>query len=152
MEGSSIPVLESSKNFGSGFESKLQVLIAESTAQDSSLVLQSLSELKECLFTICNEQENLLKMAADVHPDLLLISYDLIKSDSMKILNDLRHLDQQAHIIVHLPPRLEETMNALMMSGATECVFTNSDELQGVASSVKKALIAISEKEYFRSS
>ena len=149
MEGSSIPVFESTKSYGKVFDSKLHVLIAESTAQDSSRILQSLSELKECDFSVCNDQENLLKIAADIQPDVLLIGYDFIKSDSLKILNDLRHLDQQAHIIVHLPVSMEETMNALAMAGATECVSTNLDELQNVSGSVKKALIAISEREYF---
>jgi PAS domain S-box-containing protein len=149
MEGSLIPVVESAKNYGKIFDTKLKVLIAESTAEDSSRILQSLSELKECDFTVCHDQENLLKTATDLRPSLFLIGYDLIKSNSLKILNDLRHLNQQAHIIVHLPPSLEETMNTLVMAGATECVFTTADELQNMTGSVKKAIITISEREYF---
>jgi PAS domain S-box-containing protein len=148
MEGSSIHALESEKTFGKVLDTKLQVLIAESTAEDSSRILQSLSELKECDFTVCNDQENLLKIATGVRPNLLLLSYYFIKSDSLKILNDLRHLDQQAHIIVHLPSSLEQTMNTLMMAGATECVFTTPD-FQNVSGSIKKAIITISEREYF---
>src|SRR5688572_10173193 len=131
-------------------ESRMKVLLAEDIQQNSSLILESLSALKECAFFTCNDPQELVNIASEMKPDLLLINYDLFPQNGLNILNVLKHQDRNSFLIVYLTAALEETRNAILMAGASECLVISPDDLHTLSGHVKKALITISERECFQ--
>jgi PleD family two-component response regulator len=107
-----------SSNHESGIDSKIRVLIAEKQEDNGTRILESLEELKECEFSLCNDPANFFKVIADFKPALLLINFDFIKEDSLKIIHSIRHSNVHAYVTIYLPRGMEETQNMLSMAGA----------------------------------
>lgn len=125
------------------------VLLVEQEPETVTLLTLSLSEIKECKLTVTTSGEEAILRMPEIQPRLILLSHGLQGRDCLEITGEIHRRYPTIHIIVSILEHDPKLADQLMIAGASDIVAKSRNYVPDLLSSVKKALIRISERDAF---
>jgi serine/threonine protein kinase/CheY-like chemotaxis protein len=127
----------------------IQVLLVEQEPDTISLISLSLSEIKECQLEVCSSAEEALMKMPELKPDLILLAHGLLGKNSLEVVSEMVHKSPSIYLLVSLPESNPELADRFLVAGVKECIVEDKNYVPNLVAAVKKALIAIAERDEF---